>query len=176
DPQRFTDNLDRLLKVTEGSPLYIEDLLRLCHVSGVSDAIHQWERRRGEAARRYALEREIEELTRSSRVDRDVLIACAVAGGPVTADQLCVVCNQERDEIEIALEHLRQFYLLPAPSIIEDVVWFDLNANTRAQILGQFGNSEEARRIRGAFVALGAQSQESKVDERIAAATREVRL
>jgi hypothetical protein len=56
---RFSNSIDKIREVTDGSPLYIEDLLRLCRVTGVGEAIHQWARRRGDPARAYALEREI---------------------------------------------------------------------------------------------------------------------
>ncbi len=167
EADRFDASMNKLLDVTEGSPLYIEDLIRLCHVLSVGDAIRRWEQDRGEAARAYALQREIEELSKQDDLARPVLMACAVANGPVSAAELSKVLDQPSDEIEETLNHLRQFYLVPTPTQTEDVVLFDLNYNTRNLVLSQFGSSEDVRQIKGAFTSLGRlegrRSEESKI-------------
>ena len=167
EPSRFAASLGRLLSVTEGSPLYIEDLLRLCHVLPVGDAIRRWDQDKGERARAYALQREIEELSKQDELARPVLMACAVANGPVSAAELSNVLGKPRDEIEETLNHLRQFYLVPTPTQAEDVVLFDLNYNTRNLVLAEYGASEDLRQIKGAFTSLGrlegGRSDESKI-------------
>jgi EAL domain-containing protein (putative c-di-GMP-specific phosphodiesterase class I) len=41
----------KIIDVTEGSPLYMEDLLRLCRSLKVSEAIDRWRQNKGDAAR-----------------------------------------------------------------------------------------------------------------------------
>jgi hypothetical protein len=56
DPNRVAANtLDKIVSVTDGSPLYIEDLLRLVKSVAPAAAIRAWEQRSGVQARRYAL-------------------------------------------------------------------------------------------------------------------------
>src|SRR5262249_39153135 len=63
---------DRILQVTESSPLYLEDLLRLM-ASGMNpdQSVASWDRHKGEAARQYALGRELDML---GPVAREVLV------------------------------------------------------------------------------------------------------
>src|SRR5260370_26028785 len=88
EADRFDASMNKLLDVTEGSPLYIEDLIRLCHVLSVGDAIRRWEQDRGEAARAYALQREIEELSKQDDLARPVLMAFAISNFPSSAAEL----------------------------------------------------------------------------------------
>jgi hypothetical protein len=155
DPGRFDASLDRIVRVTEGSPLYIEDLIRSCVFSRVSDAITRWEQHSGDEARRFALLREIELLTETQRQDRAVLICCAEADGPVTVELVGHVCRLAPHEVEDSIRHLRQFYLIPEPTVVEDVVWFDLSGNIRALVKLTYETSAEAKQIRGALVGLG---------------------
>ena len=57
DRSGFRDSdIESIVKVCDGSPLYIQDLLRLCIVGEApKDAVKIWAGRDGEAARRYAL-------------------------------------------------------------------------------------------------------------------------
>lgn len=155
EPDRFEASLDRIVRVTEGSPLYIEDLIRSVLVSGVSDAINRWKKHSGDEARRYALLREIELLTDSQRQDRAVLICCAEADGPVTVELVGQVCRLAPHEVEDSIQHLRQFYLVPEPTVVDDVVWFDLSGNIRTLVKLTYAASDEAKQIRGALVGLG---------------------
>ena len=176
DPARFSENTDKLVKVTDGSPLYLEDLLRFCRITTVEKAIQQWESRGGEKARQYALEREIEELTRSYEFDRHVLIACALHEGPVSATELGTVLNRSQEDVEEALEHLRQFFLLPEATISEELVLFEMSRNTRALVQAIYGKTDEARKMTGAFTALGKHHKEKGEDARIGAICRHGRL
>ena len=67
--------VDEILKVTDGSPLYLEDLLRFCSVLSVETAINNWKNKTGHEARKYALEREFELLNSTAR---DIVFACCI--------------------------------------------------------------------------------------------------
>jgi hypothetical protein len=73
DPAAFNARQRRrIIKLSEGSPLYLEDILRLCTFLPTDQAIGSWEQNAGENVRRYALARELELLSPSAR---DVLEA-----------------------------------------------------------------------------------------------------
>jgi hypothetical protein len=55
----------RIRDATDGSPLYIEDLLRLAQFYSLGHALDQWSGRTGDAAREYSLRRELEKLSTS---------------------------------------------------------------------------------------------------------------
>ena len=62
------DALDQLLQVTDASPLFIEDLLRL-HQSGIAieRTVGLWGDKRGTEARKYAMQREYDRLDDDAR-------------------------------------------------------------------------------------------------------------
>src|SRR5207248_7723426 len=81
-----------------------------------------------------------------------------------------------KTDVEDALQHLQQFYLVPAPTVVEDVVLFDLNRNTRALVLEKYGQSDEAARIKGALTSLGRRERDQGENAIIAAICRQARL
>jgi len=153
DPSTFSVGIvDQLIRDTDGSPLYIEDLLRLCKVGvPVSQAIREWKQRGGELARRYALGRELESLTRNAR---EVLLACALWPGPVSLSDIQAATALKSDGVQSAVTELQQLFLVPRPRLIQDVPRFDLNLNTRQLVLETEADSERKRRIESATKAL----------------------
>jgi hypothetical protein len=137
DQKRFEAATDKILSATDGSPLYMEDLIRLCRVLPLDRAVREWTERRGENAREYALEREVAELTRQGELDLDVLLACAIVGRQTSSAELAQFLGRTQSAIDEALEHLRQFYLVPQGTVVEDVVLFGLNRNTRSLVLAK---------------------------------------
>ena len=71
DPKAFdVRTVDNVLSVTDGSPLYIEDLLRLALLGDdLRRVCTEWRERKGAAARKYALGREFDRLTPDARVN-----------------------------------------------------------------------------------------------------------
>ncbi len=157
---RLETSLDRIVEATEGSPLYIEDLLKLCLVTGVGDAIHQWNHHRGDAARAYALQREIEELSHQYPSDANVLIACSECEGSASVAVLSQLLGRSEADVEDSLTHLRQFYLVPEATEIEGILQFDLTRNTRALVRDRYGKAPVAQKVRGALTALGLRPSE----------------
>lgn len=176
DPRRFEISTPKILQATDGSPLYMEDLIRLCRVLSLDNAVRQWVDRRGEAARSYALEREVQELTRYGELDLDVLIACALIGRPTSAPELAQILGRAQEDIDEALEHLRQLYLVPQGTVVEDVVLFDVNRNTRSLVTSRYGKTLAARKITGALTALGKREKSHGERAHIAAVNRQAVL
>ena len=141
--------INDIIQACDGSPLFIQDLLRLCKIGErPSSAIRQW-RDRGESARRYALEREIDILTPPAK---KALITCALLGTASLSEiQICaglssVICSD-------AVSELQNLFLIPSPSFIEDENRFQLEINTRELVLQVYQNTEEARQIKNAIDA-----------------------
>lgn len=89
DRQMFTSQLVKeLVAATEGSPLNIEDLIRLMAIVPPKEAIKVWANKQGQEARKYALGRELDMLSREAR---HVLIAACLYNGAVSYPELRAV-------------------------------------------------------------------------------------
>lgn len=141
--------VQRIVRITDGSPLFIEDLVRLTAVApSAKDAVGLWEERGGYEARRYALGRECELLTRNAR---KVLFAAANWLGPVSFVEIEAVTGMTRDSITAALQELQKLFLAPKPRLIEGEERFEVNLNTRALVRDVYGSSREYIQILNAY-------------------------
>ena len=153
DPGAFTlPVIKEITKVTDGSPLYIEDLLRLS-ISAKSPeaALTMWKGREGAEARRYALERECELLTRRAR---DILLACCVAKGSVSFSELANIVGLGDEDVGSALQELQRLFLVPAPKFVEGEQRFNLNINTRTLVREVYRQTDEWRRVKSAYKSI----------------------
>jgi tetratricopeptide (TPR) repeat protein len=153
DPAIFSRGVrSEILLATEGSPLYIEDLLRLCAI-GVRphEAVQRWRMSSGDEARKYALAREFEKLSRGARL---VLIAASLNPVPVSLIDLRLITNLTDDVLLAAVDELQRLYLVPKPRLIEQVERFDLNLNVAALVRTVTTNTPEYREIEGAIAQL----------------------
>lgn len=141
----------RIVKLCEGSPLYMEDLLRLCTFLPISQALDSWKDNAGEKVRRYALQRELEML---SACARDVLEASCVVGAPVTALEIQHLLGRQEQPVLEALAELRRHHLVPAPELIEDVPRFGVNTNLRLLVLSTLEGTERRRKLDAAVAAV----------------------
>ena len=149
---------DEILKVTDGSPLFIEDLLRLAVLGDpIARVCEDWGSRTGHPAREYALGREFDRLSSDAHA---VLLATALLNGPVSTSEITdamhymgVGFNLERTRD--AVGELQRLFLVPKPRIIEDNPRFSLNQNTRELIL-EVSRSRTPDLFRRAERAIGA--------------------
>ena len=144
---------DDIVDACDGSPLFIQDLLRLITILGEAprNAISEWKKWKGEAARRHALGREFEKLSDTAK---QVLLACALYPSPISLDEIVIVTKILREECHAATQELRSLFLLPAPSIIENIPRFRLNVNTSRLVLEVEGTTDRAQRIRSSIKAI----------------------
>lgn len=142
-----TDSVKRLVRATDGSPLYLEDLLRLSAVAGSLDhAIRAWTERDGAEARRYALGRECEQLTPNAK---KVLFAAAASGAPASHEELRGISGVRDENLLSALQELQRLFLIPKPTSADEAggEWrFELNSNTRRLVQEVYGGSVDYRR------------------------------
>ena len=137
---------NNILEACDGSPLYIQDLLRLCKVGETpSSAVRQWREHRGENARRYALGREFDKLSDDAK---RVLLTCALFEGPASLPELEHAAEIPRDKVQDAIEELQSLFLVSRPRLTEETPRLDLDSNTRRLVLEVQGETDSANRIR----------------------------
>jgi Coatomer epsilon subunit len=138
-----------IIRVTEASPLYIEDLMRLtATVCSADEAIRQWEERAGNEARRCALGRECELLSPNAR---KVLLAGCICPGQVSFPEIEAVTGLSSDVITAALKELQRLFLVPKPRLTEGEQRFEINFNTRALVREAYVPSDQYRRLEDAY-------------------------
>lgn len=158
DDQQFTPQVvSELLRVTDGSPLYMDDLLRLTRIVDVRKALSTWSERRGDEARKYALQREMESLSQDAK---KVLVAAALTDGPISYAELESILEMSEDRLLSALSELQTLFLFPKPKVIEAEQRFDINLNTKKLVRLVEGQSDFYARIERASKVLKGQIPE----------------
>ncbi len=133
------DIIGKIFTVTDRSPLYMEDLLRLTAVVPISDAISLWKEKEGKDARKYALGRECEQLYPSAQ---KVLFTACICPGPISFAEIEAIVGISSDELSSALGELQKIFLFPKPKIIEGEQRFEVNTNTRTLVREVYGSSD----------------------------------
>lgn len=171
DPALISDTVTRdILKVTERSPLYMEDLVRLFAVMKPADAVKSWQAKGGDDARVYALGRELEMLSEAAR---NILVAACVPTAPVSFPELEAVTGLSDERVASALRELQGLFLVPKPRLIEGEQRFDVNINTRFLVRKVLGGSDLYRRTERAYKAVSGQLPPQRGNKEIAAIIRQ---
>lgn len=140
NPRPIAPYLERITRITDGSPLYIEELLRLCKVGvGIKEAIEAWDGVEGNVARAYSLNREFDMLGENAK---QVLLACCLNRRPSTIAEIEVITGLKKNPVLSAVEEIERLFLLPKPTIIKEAPRFDININTRSLILDVMRDSD----------------------------------
>jgi tetratricopeptide (TPR) repeat protein len=165
---------DKVLQATDSSPLFIEDLLRLTQAGlDIEQAIGLWSERRGEKARRYAMQREYEKLSADAR---HLLLALSHQDY-CTIDHLTRALNWDIERILPALEQLKLMFLVPSPKQKEDDRKLALNQNTKKLVRDIFSGKDSYRRVqRQMQAAMGQLSTKRKEEQRVSQTLRKARL
>jgi len=161
-------HIPEMLRITEGSPLYLEDLLRLCAVMPTATAIGNWRDRGGDAAREYALGRELEMLTGKAK---EVLAAACIPPKPVSHVEIEAMTGLSTEEIASSLKELQKIFLVPKPALYEGEERYNVNLNTRLLVRKWLGDHDSFRRIQEAYKNL-TRGSGSRTDPVISSAIR----
>ncbi|GAB4214380.1 MAG: hypothetical protein OHK0022_52820 [Roseiflexaceae bacterium] len=141
--------IERIQIATEGSPLYIEDLLRLSAISrSISSAINIWEERGGHDARKYALGREIEMLSKDARL---VLYAACIGHFAMSFAEIETLTGLSENKVSSALQDLQDIFLVPKPKTIEGEQKYDVNINTKNLVREVFGSDDRFKMIESSY-------------------------
>jgi hypothetical protein len=144
-------HIREIIKVTEASPLYIEDLMRLLAVVPPQEAVRVWRDKKGDDARQYALGRELELLSNQAR---HVLLAACIRPGAVSFPELEALTGLSGDQISGALGELQRLFLVPKPRLIEGEQRFEVNVNTRTLVRKVLRATDLYRRVEAAHDAV----------------------
>lgn len=101
--------LEAIRSVTDGFPLFVDDLLRHAILDGIGPAIEDWSQRIGDAAREYALRRQLESLGEAAR---RALIGVSVTDRPVSSHELGMISGFTDDDVQYAIRDLLGWRLL----------------------------------------------------------------
>ncbi len=152
DPTAFPPAVSKeIVQVTDGSPLYMDDLMRLTKIVPVQKAISMWGEKKGDEARKYALQRELEKLSQDAK---RVLIAAAVSDQAVSFAEIENVLDISEERLIRALQELQTLFLFPKPRVVEGEQRFAINQNTRKLVQLVDGKSDLYGRIEAASKAL----------------------
>lgn len=145
-------DIQKLISVTDGSPLYLEDLLRFSlSVSSIGRAVEMWSKKSGNEARKYALQREIEMLSGEARA---VLIAASLNENKISFPELTAITKLTDDQISSALQELQKLFLIAKPALVDGEHYFELNINTGKLVKEVFGADDLYRRLKSSRDAL----------------------
>lgn len=124
--------ISTLWKVTNGSPLFTESLLRLCRTGmPFNEAMGQWKGRLGDEARKAALQREIEQLSVDSR---RVLLACAFMQ-EASLTELKQVTTYDDMRIHSCINELQSLFLVSVRPFIKREQRFAVSSNTASLVI-----------------------------------------
>jgi hypothetical protein len=165
---------DQLLEVTDASPLFIEDLLRLTQAGlSIDKAIGLWKGKRGAEARKYAIQREYDQLDDDAK---QVLLALSVHG-PCRAEDLCCGLDWKEERLLNAMLQLRKMFLMPSQQASGGAQVLALNGNTQLLVKEVFAETEAYRRTQRMIkAATGALRTKQSEDKRVISILSQARL
>lgn len=143
--------IKKIAACTDGSPLYMDDLLRLAKIVDVNQAISIWTEKGGDEARKYALQREIEKLSLDGR---KVLVAAAVQEEPISFAELNNILEFSEERLLSALIEVQTLFLFPKAPAVEGEQRFQINLNTKKLVRLVEGPNEFYTRIENRSKAL----------------------
>jgi hypothetical protein len=155
DSSEAVKRCDAIQSVTGGFPLFVDDLLRHARLGGIKAALGEWSQRRGDAAREYALRRQLEAL---GQVTQDVLLAVSVSSRPLTTIEVATLAGLTDDDAEHAIRDLLDWRLVNRiPHQNDNRPGFTMNSNTRRLVLRTYGQEPRVAGFRSKFKALGSE-------------------
>lgn len=142
----------KIIEITDGSPLYIEDLLRWTLTQGnINKAIELWKNRGGDAARKYALERECELLTDNAL---KVLFASCIFPEAITFDDIQKITEFNEEIVSASLKELQKLFLVSTPVLLEDFLTFEVNLNIKMLVEACYKDSYKYNQIKHSYKSI----------------------
>lgn len=147
--------------VTSGYPLFVDDLIHHAAIIGVDKAMGDWSQKRGDAAREYALQRQVEHLGRSCG---DVLIALSVGNRPLFPTEISNIAGLTDEDAIGGLQELLRWRIVSREIADTGTPQYKTNANTRRLVQKTFREDSRFRTYSAAFRALtGERVPEAKI-------------
>ena len=143
--------LPGIKSVTSGYPLFVDDLIHHAAIIGVDRAMSDWSQRRGDAAREYALRRQIEHLGRSCG---DVLIALSVANRSLFPAEISSIAGLTDEDAIGGLHELLRWRIVNREIGDAGTPLYKMNANTNRLVQQTYRDDNRFRTYSAAFRAL----------------------
>ena len=140
-----------IAEITERSPLYAEDLLRLAASGSLHQALRDWKDKEGDEARSYALGRELDMLSGEAK---EALLCACLSVGPVSFSELESITGFTKPRLRTAIAEMQRLFLVPKPRLIEGEERFDVNVNIRALVTKVLEGTDTYRRAKSATDAV----------------------
>ena len=162
---------DSIGSVTSAFPLFIDDLLRYALLDGIKTALRDWSQKKGDAAREYALRRQLDRLGHASQ---QALMSVTVADRPVSSVEIATISGFADDDIQHALNDLLAWRLINrlTPEA-HDHPTFSSNNNTKRLVQKTFGRDPAFAGCKAAFQSLASVSLPDRMRKTIAQAISE---
>lgn len=153
---------DKILEITDASPLFLEDLLRLTQTGfEIEKAMGLWAARRGNEARRYAIQREYDQLENDAK---QVLLALSFYGS-CKSSVLCQGLDWDEGRLLDALQQLRKMFLMSRRQKNSGKEELALGQNTQLLVRDVFSGTEAYRRTERLMKAIAGRLQTSNSED-----------
>ena len=150
--QQCMDRIDGIRRVTDGYPLFVNDIIRHAAIIGIASAMEDWSQRRGDAAREYALRRQISHLGQSCG---EVLMALSIANRALLPVEISNIAGLTDPDTEAGLRVLHDWRMVN--QVAEDdstSPLYRMNANTRRLVEQTFRGDNRLTAFKTAFDTL----------------------
>ncbi len=155
DTERCLSRKDGIKSVTGGYPLFVDDLVHHAALVGVDSALTDWSQKKGDAAREYALRRQVEHLGPDCG---DVLIALSVATRALIPSEISDIAGLTDSDSEAGLKALLQWRMVN--QVAEDESpspMYRMNSNTSRLVKQTFRDDNRSITYAAAYKALTGQ-------------------
>ena len=152
DHEQCFRRLEGIKSVTQGYPLFVDDLVHHAALVGVDTAMSDWTQKKGYAAREYALRRQVEYLGHSSG---EVLIALSVANRALIPVEISNIAGLTDGDTEGGLNELLKWRMVNR--VIEDgslSPGYRMNTNTIRLVQQTFRDDNRLKTYSAAFKVL----------------------
>ena len=144
--------VDGIRRVTSGYPLFVDDLIHHAVLVGVDEALRLWSQKRGDAAREYALRRQVEYLGPGCG---NVLIALSVGNRALILQEISNVAGLTDEDSEAGLRELLRWRMVnPVKDDQHVSPAYRMNNNTRRLVQQTFKGDHRVNSYAAAFAAL----------------------
>ena len=141
-----------IASVTEGYPLFVDDLIRHASIFGIEEAMKNWSQKKGDAAREYALRRQVQYLGQNCA---EVLMALSIANRGLLPVEISNIAGLTDGDVEAGLAQLLDWQMVNRAVVDEyDSPVYRMSANT-SRLVGQtFRGDYRLRTYSAAFKSL----------------------
>ncbi len=141
-----------IMSVTDGYPLFVDDLIHHAALVGVEDALRDWSQRKGDAAREYALRKQVEYLGHRSG---EVLIALSVANRALIPVEISNIAGLTDSDVVAGLRELLNWRMVNMATVDgSSSPAYRMNANTSRLVQQTYRDDQRLTTFAASFKAL----------------------